>query len=247
MSKEVKKWWENNSKNYQDECKIPIDIHYGPGSPNEAHYKLLGNLKGKKIFEIGCGGGQCGISMARQGAEVTAIDISENQLEFAKKLARKNNVKIIFFQGSFQNLSQIKSNSQDIVFSAYALQYSPNLRKVFLEAYRVLKSSGIFVFSLDHPFFNTIDSETLKLKRSYFKTGKYIEGTGKVKFIGYAHTIGEYYDLLMKAGFSIEKIIEPDSRKKYLYDPWYGLWNFYTSKIMNMVPPTVIFKTRKNS
>ena len=65
MTKEVKKWWEKTSKEYQKDCKIPIDIHYGPGSPNEKHYKILGNLKGKKILEIGCGGAQCSIAFAK--------------------------------------------------------------------------------------------------------------------------------------------------------------------------------------
>src|SRR3990167_2086609 len=124
MTAETKKWWESSSKDYQEECKIPIDIHYGPGSPNESYYKLLGNLKNKKILEIGCGGAQCGIAMAKQGAKVTGIDISEEQLKFARRLAEKNKVKINLIQGSFQNLSKFKSNNYDIVFSAYAFQYS---------------------------------------------------------------------------------------------------------------------------
>ncbi len=56
MTKETKKWWESASEYYQKISKIPIDVHYGPGSPNEKHFKLLGNVKGKKILEIGCGG-----------------------------------------------------------------------------------------------------------------------------------------------------------------------------------------------
>ena len=43
MSKETKKWWEYSSSNYQKESKIPVDIHYGPGAPNEKELKLLGN------------------------------------------------------------------------------------------------------------------------------------------------------------------------------------------------------------
>ena len=76
MTKETKKWWEQVSEWYQKESKIPISIHYGPGSPNEDKLKLLGNLKGKDILEIGCGGAQCGIAMAKKGAKVTGIDIS---------------------------------------------------------------------------------------------------------------------------------------------------------------------------
>ena len=219
MTKETKKWWESSSKDYQKTCKIPIDIHYGPGSPNERHFKLLGNLKGKKILEIGCGGAQCGIAMAKQGAKVIGIDISEEQLKFAKKLSEKNKVKIKFYQGDIKNLRQIKSNSQDIVFSAFALQYVDNLLKCFKEVKRVLKKKGLFVFSFDHPFSRTVDPKTLKLKESYFKIGKCtISFSDKTKkFVMYTHTISETHNTLISAGFNVKKIIEPDSRKKYSY------------------------------
>src|SRR3989344_7452285 len=117
MTKEIKKWWEYTSKTYQKESNIPIDVHYGPGSPNEKNLNLMGKVRGKNVLEIGCGGAQCSIAFAKQGAKVTAIDISEEQLKFAKKLAEKNKVKIKFIHWDIQNLEPIKNNSQDIVFS----------------------------------------------------------------------------------------------------------------------------------
>ncbi len=246
MTLETKKWWESSSKDYQEECKIPIDIHYGPGSPNEKSLKLLRNIKGKNILEIGCGGAQCSIAFAKQGAKVKAIDISLEQLKFAKRLAEKNKVKIDFYQGDIKKLPQIKSNSQDIVFSAFALHYVDNLLSCFKEVKRVLKNKGLFVFSLDHPFFRTVDSKTLKLKDSYFNTGKEIFtfSDPTKKFVCYKHTVSELYNILIQSGFLVERILEPDSRKKYTYDPWYGLWN-YTPKFLKMFPPTIIFKARK--
>lgn len=65
MSKETKDWWEYSSKYYQEECNIPIDVHYGAGSPNEKYFGLLGNVKNKKILELGCGGAQCSIALAK--------------------------------------------------------------------------------------------------------------------------------------------------------------------------------------
>ncbi len=55
---------------------------------------LSTGTEGKNVLEIGCGGAQCGIAMAKQGAKVTGVDISEEQLKFAKVLAEKNKVKI---------------------------------------------------------------------------------------------------------------------------------------------------------
>jgi ubiquinone/menaquinone biosynthesis C-methylase UbiE len=244
--KHIKNYWEENSKYYQEDSDIKIGIHYGPGAPFESKLKLLGNLRGKKVLEIGCGGAQCGISMAKQGAIVTGIDQSEEQLKFAKNLAEKNKVKIKFVQGSFQDLKKLKSNTYDIAFSAFAFQYSPSLLKLFKQIYRILKKGGIFVYSLDHPFFKVINPKTLKAQTSYFKTGRYVEKNKEgIDFVGYNHTVSELFDPLVEAGFIVEKIAEPDSRIKYKGDPWYGLWGLYTPKLLKIVPPTIIFKARK--
>src|SRR3989344_1770032 len=246
MKYETKKWWEASSKKYQEECKIPIDIHYGPGSPNEKHYKLLGNLKGKNILEIGCGGAQCGIAMAKQGAKVIGIDISEEQLRFAKELAKKNKVRIQLYNGNIKKLPQIKSNSQDIVFSAFALHYVDDLHSCFKDVYSVLKKNGLFVFSLGHPIYSTANSKTLKIENSYFDIGKrtFVFSDPTKKFVYYKRNVGDLHNTLVENGFFVEKIIEPDSRKRYSYDPWYGLWD-YTPQLMKMAPATIIFKARK--
>jgi ubiquinone/menaquinone biosynthesis C-methylase UbiE len=243
MSRETKTWWEYNAQNYQKKCKIPIDIHYGPGSPNEKNLKLLGNIEGKNILEIGCGGAQCGIAMAKQKAIVTGMDISNEQLEFAKCLAEENKVKITLQQGDISNLRKIKSNSQDIIFSAWALQYVSDLGKCFKEVYRVLRKNGIFVFSFGHRLHEIINPKTRKITTSYFDIGRYTEREKGHLFVMYTRNIGEIVDVLVEAGFNVERIIEPDSRKNYPYDPWKNLWNY--KKMKNWVPLTIIFKARK--
>jgi len=245
MTREIKDYWDENSKYYQEDSKIKIGIHYGPGAPFEDKLRLLGKLKGKKILEIGCGGAQCGIAMAKKGAKVTGIDQSIEQLNFAKNLADKNKVNIKLIKGTFQDLKKIKSNCYDIAFSAFAFQYSPDLLKLFKQINRILKKKGLFVFSLDHPFFRIINPKTLKSQGSYFKTGRYTEKTDSIDFVGYNNTVSELFNPLVKAGFIVEEMIEPDSRKKYAGDPWYNLWGLYTPKLLKIVPPTIIFKARK--
>jgi ubiquinone/menaquinone biosynthesis C-methylase UbiE len=246
MTKETKEWWEYASKNYQKECDIPVDIHYGPGSPNEKHFKLLGNVKGKKVTEIGCGGAQCSIAFAKRGAIVTGIDISEEQLKFARALAEKNGVQIKFHQGDIRELPQMESSSQDVVFSAFALLYVDDLHSCFKEVYRILVEGGLFVFSLDHPFSRTVDSQSLKLKSSYFDIGKYVRtfADPTKEFVMYNHSVSELFNTVIDSGLSVEKMIEPDSRERYEYDPWYGLWD-YSPELLKLIPPTIIFKCRK--
>lgn len=249
MTIATKNWWEESSEDYQEASKIPTTyIHYGVSCPPESKLRLLGKIKGKRILEIGCGGAQNSIYFAKHGAKVNAVDISAKQLKFAKKLAEKNKVlnKIIFNQGDIKNLKPIKSKSQNIVFSVFALQYVDDLKKCFREVNRVLKKNGLFVFSLDHPFFDTFMSKKWGKERSYFKTGKFSVDWGrKSRFVMYDHTVSELFNLLIESGFVVEKILEPqDNKKYYKYDPWHRLWD-YTKKNVEKYPPTIIFKARK--
>jgi ubiquinone/menaquinone biosynthesis C-methylase UbiE len=187
--------------------------------------------------------------MAKKGAKVVGIDISETQLKFAKELARKNKVTIKLFQGDATKLPQIKSNSQDIVFSAWALFYIDDLKSCIREVYRVLKKNSTFILAMPHPFYFIMDPEKLNIKRSYFKTGKHIKiGKSKDgtinKFVCYNTTVSDLINILIKTGFVLNKIIEPDSRKHYQKDPWYGIWEF-KPELMEYIPPTIIFSARK--
>lgn len=253
MTREIEKWWDSVSNNYQEGSKIRSDsVHYGPFAPNEEKLNLLGNVRGKKILEIGCGGGQCSIAFARRGAECTGLDISKEQLKFAGGLARRNKVSVNFMRHDIQTLKGFSSNVYDIVFSAYALLYVPNLIKCFGEVERVLKKRGIFVFSLDHPFYSVISPKTFKIESNYNKSGKHVEiyewdgpNGPKHKFVMYRHKISEIYESLMKAGFSVERIIETsDSKTEKAWRE--GEWKeIYPMRLVNMLCPTIIFKARK--
>lgn len=232
----IKDWWEKRSRSYLKEYN-PIEIDYGPGVPNEDKLKLIGSVKNKKVLDLGCGGGQISIAFAKKGARVIGIDLSEEQIKFAKKLAEKNKVKISFEQGSFQKLSTIKSGSQDIVFSSWAFLYSPDIKQVFREANRVLKKGGLFIFSQDHPFFHCFGNKTLEIKQSYLKSGK-----GKnIKFIAFRRTFSEIFNALKETNFNVEKILEPKSK-------WHNRWEneaYFNKKKIEMLPTTIIFKARK--
>ncbi len=238
------------SREYQKKHKISTNyIHYGMSVPPEKKLKLLGNLKNKNFLEIGCGGAQCSIVAAKRGAKVTAIDNSDEQLKFAKELANKNKVDINFYRANIENLKMIKNNSQDIVFSAYALQYVKNLKKCFKEVRRVLKKNGIFVFSLDHPFHKVFrDDPNLKVHMSYFKTGyqqftwSYKKGKAKTESFVILRKIEDFVNTLIDTEFKIEKMLEPEPVKKDVIAD-YSMWFPY--KMIKMIPTTIIFKARK--
>ena len=142
--KRIKEHWNTDALAYQKRQKLSTDyVHYGPCCPTEEDLNLLGEVQGKKIIELGCGGGQCSIALAKRGAKCTGIDLSEEQIKFAKNLAKKNDVIVNFMQGDIENLSMFDDENMDIAFSASVFDWVQNLDEVFKEAFRILKKPAI--------------------------------------------------------------------------------------------------------
>ena len=101
---EAKKGWNTISRSYHEKTRISLeDVHYGPISPGESELKLLGDVKGKDILEVGCGGGQNTIVLAKWSARSVGLDISEEQIKYARKLAKNNKVNASFYVGNMED------------------------------------------------------------------------------------------------------------------------------------------------
>ena len=119
----------------------------GPTTP-EYHFALqqLGDLKGKRLLEIGCGAGEAAVFFAQRGAQVTATDLSEGMLDRASSLALRCGVMDNIQLGHMcaEQLS-LESQSFDLVFGNSVLHHI-NLDLALVEVRRVLKPSGRAVF-----------------------------------------------------------------------------------------------------
>ena len=114
MLNEAREWWEKHAAEYQRQCRIPVDILYGPCAPNEDELQLIGPVEGKNVLEIGCGGAQAAIAFAKRGALVTGVDVAEAELRFARELASREGVTLSLFQRDMSDLGPIPNESQDI-------------------------------------------------------------------------------------------------------------------------------------
>ncbi len=131
MADEAKRWWEMHGRSYQETCRIPIDVLYGTGSPNEESLQLIGPVAGKRVLEVGCGGAQASIAFAKQGAVVTAVDVASSEIEFARELAKEHHVSVKFHQRDMADLSPVASacifRSETEPFSVRKVShFSPN-------------------------------------------------------------------------------------------------------------------------
>jgi ubiquinone/menaquinone biosynthesis C-methylase UbiE len=240
--------WNEISPYYQAENRIPTDfVHYGPHCPNEDQLQLIGDVKGKRVLEVGCGGGQCSIAFARRGAVATGMDLSDKQVEFARDLAKAEGVQATFAQGSAEDLSAIPDGSQEVVFSAYALQYVEHIDRCFGEVARVLKPGGLFVFSLDHPFWYCVAEADMRIVFSYFDTVYWYDWEQKdmptrPKVTQFQRTVGDWFRFLRGASFEVLDIIEPEPVEEGSGQDW---GEYYSPERQKMVPATIIWKARK--
>jgi len=75
-------YWDALSGEYARITRIRTDdFHYGPQIPGERELRLLPSLgPGSSAFELGCGGGQNSVFLAKKGLDCEALDVSEEQL-----------------------------------------------------------------------------------------------------------------------------------------------------------------------
>ena len=106
-------------------------------------YRLLGKVNGKKMLEIGCGSGEQAAYFAHQGAQVTAIDISDMSLRHTRELALLEKVSVQTMYMDAQNMT-FHNNSFDFIYINSTLMHL-NHDVVFEECKRVLKKGGKLV------------------------------------------------------------------------------------------------------
>ena len=258
----VKASWNKIARHYQRKTRISTeDFHYGALAPGESKLRLLGDVKGKEVLELGCGGGQNTIALSKLGAFAEGIDISPEQINFARELARTEKVAARFHVGSIDHLGIFSDESKDLVVSSFALSYVERLDNVFSEVYRILEKGGAFLFADAHPLASRgrsvrVGAKSLWALDQYFKRGAMVwtwprfENGTTASFRSYHRTIQDYYDALTKAGFTVERIVEPEpvrmkGTKPVEETPCYAPAVAKEYLIWRNVPYTIIFKARK--
>jgi ubiquinone/menaquinone biosynthesis C-methylase UbiE len=250
MEIDMRDAWNRNSATYQSRHDIPTDTAlYGPWAPTENELRLLGDVQGKRILEVGCGGGQCSIAFAKQGALAAGLDLSDEQLAFARELAAREGVSVPFIQGNAEDLSPFEDSSWDIVFSAYAFHYVENMDRCLAECHRVLRPGGLLAFSLDHPmracFWDEEEQqETIYPVRSYFDERPLVWPFSETGILmrSFHRTTARWISLLAEAGFHLRTLLEPAPPKDISNDPWA---DEYTREIASKIPQTIIFLGEK--
>jgi SAM-dependent methyltransferase len=194
-------------------------ISYGRLSPGEEQLRILGDVAGQRVLDLGCGGGQNAVAFWHAGACCVGVDLSDAQIEFAGMLAEREEAQIELMASDIRSYLRGQQDSAfDFIFSAQALQYVEDLDDVCRQVARLLRPGGRFVFSLDHPLseITEMSGQAVLVSRSYFDTGRQEwewerSRTGeRIPFYSYRRTLGEIVSALSSAGLHIEQLVEPE-------------------------------------
>ncbi len=115
---------------------------------------FLGELKDKKVLDLGCGKGRLAKILIGKGASVTGVDLSEKLLE----VASRNVIGANFIVGSATELP-LADDSFDFIICVEVLEHVPNYKKAVEEMMRVLKKNGKIII---------IDKNIASVHRRYF-------------------------------------------------------------------------------
>lgn len=219
---------------------LPLDVvSYGPDCPNETQLRLLGRLEGKRVLELGCGGGPVSVAMAKQGAKVISVDSSAEQIGHARRLGEREEVTLELHQGDLADLAFIRADTIDLAVSVYALGMVGDLDRVFRQVHRVLRPDAPFVISLAHPAWRASDSGgPPAIRRSYWDTTPIPWTDAGERGADHPVTVSTLFTSLQRANFQVDTLLEPEP-------PASGARSRWWQPAMAWLPATLIVRARK--
>ena len=193
----------------------------GRNSLSAIELDLLGDVAGKRILHLQCHFGQCTLSLARMGAEVTGLDISDNAIAEAGKLAERCGLSAEWVLGNVIEHRPELDGRFDIVFTSFGVVgWFPDLKPWAANIRRYLKPNGRLVFVEFHPVIWMFDNDIQEIAYSYFnrqwiveeEIGTYADKDAPMALPSYTwnHDLGEMLTALLDEGLRIERFVEQD-------------------------------------
>jgi SAM-dependent methyltransferase len=205
--------WNADADDYQARHGIELadsgGVAWGTTQIPESELRILGDVAGKDILELGCGAAQWSIGLAKLGARPVGIDQSERQLDHARRLMAEAGVGFPLIHGSAEHVP-LPDASFDIVFCDHGAMTFADPYRTVPEASRLLRIGGLFAFNHHTPIEAIawpLDSDRVgdRLVNDYFGMHALDDGETTTFQLGY----GEWIRLFKENAFLVEDLIEP--------------------------------------
>jgi SAM-dependent methyltransferase len=239
-----RRWWDAAAPAYLAEHGNDLgdaDFLWCPEGLREDDARLLGEVAGRRVLEIGCGSAPCARWLRRAGADVVALDLSAGMLARAADLNRSTGLAVPLVQAEAGRLP-FADGSMDLACSAFGgLPFVADAGQVFAEVARVLRPGGRFVASVNHPirwpFPDSPDPADLRVVSSYFDRRPYVEtdDEGRTVYVEHHRTVGDWVRAVVGAGLVLTDLLEPEWTPGRTQD-----WGQWSPERGALVPGTLI-------
>ena len=240
MHQANRKGWDAASPHWQAMIEERVDWRKCPTDRTIAlrrqELEHLGEVSGKDVVVLGSGDNLVVFTLAGMGARVTSLDISQKQLDTAAERARELGLKITFVRADVVDLSSLKDESFDLVYTGgHVAVWVSDLKTYYSEACRILRAGGMFIVTEYHPFrLIWQDSPNdLKIESRYFDQGPHeydrsedVPGTpaGSLPSYEFHWTVSDYVTALMNSGCALVALEEfDDELQRWENAPMAGL------------------------
>ncbi|HEY0515596.1 MAG TPA: methyltransferase domain-containing protein [Solirubrobacteraceae bacterium] len=206
--------WDEQSDEYQarhgEQLEESGGTAWGVWQIPESQLRVLGEVSGLEVLELGCGAAQWSIALARQGAKMTGLDNSSRQLGHARRALEQAGLDFPLVHASAE-ATGLADSSFDVVFCDFGAMTFTDPHETVPEVARVLRPGGLFAFSVLTPIAEIAwplggDGPDEQLLVDYFEGIRRLEEPGEP--INFNLPYGEWIALFRKNGFAIEDLIE---------------------------------------
>jgi len=240
-----RRWWNHAASAYLREHGQDLgvtDFLWCPEGLRESEARLLGDVAGRSVLEVGCGSAPCSRWLATHGAAPVGLDLSDGMLTEAAKCGSQSGIAVPLVQADATALP-FGARSFDVVCSAFGgFPFVADAGAALAEVARVLRPAGRLVFSVTHPFHwvfpDDSDPAHLQVTGSYFDRSPYVEfdEQGRPMYVEHHRTMGDWIRLLVAAGLVLDDVIEPT------WQPGREVvWGYWSAARGALIPGTVIF------
>jgi SAM-dependent methyltransferase len=227
-----RRWWDALAADYHAEHGAFLgdsDFVWCPERLREEDARLLGDVRGRSVLEVGCGSAMCSRWLLARGARPVATDLSAGMLAEGRASAERLGLHVPLVQADAEYLP-FADQSFDIAFTAFgAVPFLADSARLMREVARVLRPGGRWVFSTTHPmrwcFPYDPGPDGLTARMPYWDRTPYVEfdDHGGSTYVEHHRTFGDRVREIVAAGFRLVDVVEPEWPAD-LTDEW-GQWS----------------------
>ena len=173
--------------------------------------RVLGDIEGKNVLCLACGGGQQSAALSLLGGQVTVVDFAQGQLAADREAAAHYGYDVRTIHGDMRDLSGLEADFFDIVWGT-ALCYVPSIREVYTQVARVLKTGGLYRTEISNPATVAIewDGEGYRLSKPYAED-VIVRDDGVYEF---RHYFDDVFNGLSDNGLGLVQVDDRDRHRK---------------------------------